>query len=94
MMKKTYDREKDISAILAEIHRRSDAEVSDPSDSESSNDVGSEEEEEEELFLMNVDPFIRKFLCLFLNWELFIVDHRTKKPKATNFTVFPSKHTI
>lgn len=66
MMKKTYDREKDISAVLAEIHRRSDAEVSDSSDSESSNDVGSEEEEEE-LFLMNVDPFIRKFLGLFLN---------------------------
>lgn len=65
MMKKTYDREKDISAVLAEIHRRSDAEVSDSSDSESSNDVGSEEEEE--LFLMNVDPFIRTFLCLFLN---------------------------
>lgn len=91
-MKKTYDREKDISAVLAEIHRRSDAEVSDSSDSESSNDVGSEEEEE--LFLLNMDPFIRKFLCLLLNWELFIVDHRTKKPKPTNFTVFPSKHTI
>lgn len=66
MMKKTYDGEKNISAVLAEIHRRSDAEVSDSSDSESSNDVGSEEEEEE-LFLMNVDPFIRTFLCLFLN---------------------------
>lgn len=52
MMKKTYDREKDIAAIVAEIQRRSDAEVSDSSDSESSNDVGSEEK----LFLMNVDP--------------------------------------
>lgn len=93
MMKKTYDREKDISAVLAEIHRRSDAEVSDPSDSESSNDVGSEEEEEE-LFLMNVDPFIRKFLCLFFNWELFLLIIEQKNPKPTNFTVFPSKHTI
>ncbi|CAJ1087232.1 piggyBac transposable element-derived protein 4-like [Xyrichtys novacula] len=53
MEKKTFNTKRDIAEILAEIQRGSDVEFEDSSDSESSNDAGSEEEA---LFMSDVDP--------------------------------------